>query len=148
MGTVQNLGFGNVSSRSNALAVGGAPCDCETTVSWADGQSGITHEAVHAHEHCYAATDKKDKVYTVNFTAPADSKNLVAVVKVSEAKVHEPPPVPQATTADVKKRQRLMTLRNPSPPRSRQERRMAEQKSPRGKSPPKGRTLNLGSLSG
>jgi hypothetical protein len=148
--TVQGLGFGNVSTAvsGKATAVGGKPCDASTTVSWSDAVSGVSHEAVVTHEHCYAASDDKDKVYTVNFTAPADSKNLQAIIKVAEVEVHKPPPVPQATTAEVKKLQRLMTLRNPSPPRSRQEKRAAEQKSPRGKSPPKGRTLNLGSVAG
>lgn len=48
---------------------------------------------------------------------------------------------------DEKKKAFDLTLRNPSPPRSRNERRGAGQyASPRGKSPPKHRTLNLGTV--
>jgi len=147
--SVQNMGFGNDVSvvGSKALALGGTACDAVTTVCWQDGASGGSFEAIHTEKHCFAASDKKEKVFTVNFTAPASSKAVVATVKIDDAQVYEAPSVPmQNTTPEVKKLQRLMTLRNPSPPRSRQERRGAEKKSPRGKSPPKNRTLNLGSL--
>jgi len=149
--TVHNMGFGNdvaMSAGSKVAALGGTACDAVTTVAWQDTTSGGSFEAIHTEQHCYAAQDKKDKVFTVNFTAPADSKAVVATVKIEDAQLYVAPAVPQQnTTPEVKKLQRLMTLRNPSPPRSRQERRGAERKSPRGKSPPKNRTINLGSLS-
>jgi len=150
--TVQNMGFGDdvgAHTGSKAMALGGSSCDAVTTVSWQDATAGGQFEAIHTEQHCFAASDKKEKVFTVNFSAPADSKQIVAVVKIedSQAGVFMAPSVPQASTPEVKKLQRLMTLRNPSPPRSRQDKRAAERKSPRGKSPPKTRTLNLGSLS-
>jgi len=149
--SVQNMGFGNDvqgAGGSQAQALGGTACTAVTTVEWRSDAGERSEAIINATEqHCFAASDKKMKVYTVNFTAPADSKQVVAVVKVQDAQVFEAPSVPQAnTTPEVKKLQRLMTLRNPSPPRSRQEKRGAEKKSPRGKSPPKNRTLNLGSL--
>jgi hypothetical protein len=147
--SVHGMGFGNdtnVASSGKALALGGSACDAVTTVSWQDSESGGAFEAIHTEQHCYSASDKKEKVYTVNFTAPAESKQIVAVVKIEDSKVYEAPPVPERSTPEVKKLQRLMTLRNPSPPRSRQDKRAAERKSPRGKSPPKTRQLHLGSL--
>jgi hypothetical protein len=139
--TVQNMGFG---SGSRALAVGAKPVGCETVVTWT-GSNGNKDSNTVTQEHCFAASDHKEVVFTVNFAAPAGTTNIQAVVNVqnSTVEVHVPPPVPQQQTAEVKKLQRLMTLRNPSPPRSRSERRGAADRSPRGKSPPKGRTLKL-----
>merc|ERR1711998_237408 len=116
--TVQNLGFGNDAHRlqGQAQALGGGPCEAVTTVSWQDAEAGGQFEAIHTEQHCFAASDKKEKVFTVNFSAPADSKQIVAVVKVEDSQVYVAPPVPQASTPEVKKLQRLMTLRNPSPP--------------------------------
>jgi len=141
--TVQNLGFG---SATGAAAVGGKPAPCKGQVSWVvGGEKGSTEVTT---DHCYAATDNKEKMFTVNFSVPMGSEEVKAVVNVEDIKVEAPPSVPVAsTTNEVKKLQRLMTLRNPSPPRSRQERRTAQNKSPRGKSPPKMRTLNLGTVS-
>lgn len=147
--SVHGMGFGNDVGNmayGKAMALGGSACDAVTTVSWEDEKSGGKFEAIHTEAHAFSATDKKEKVYTVNFTAPHDSKAIVAVVKIEESKVFEAPSVPERSTPEVKKLQRLMTLRNPSPPRSRQDKRAAEKKSPRGKSPPKQRSLNLGSL--
>merc|ERR1712046_180020 len=98
--TVQNLGFGADVKR--AVTAGGKEHPCETVVSWTaeDGPGS----AVHTDAHCYAASDQSEVVFTVNFTAPADTKNIRAIVDVQEVtEVVVPPPVPQATTAEVKK---------------------------------------------
>merc|ERR1712146_541763 len=100
--TKNNLGFG--SDDKVGGVVGGTPVKATTTVSWQDADTSKSEEVVITDEHCFANSDNKQKLFTVNFATPANSTNV------------------QATTNEVKKLQRLMTLRNPSPPRSRQER--------------------------
>lgn len=144
--TKNNLGFG--SDDKVGGVVGGTPVKATTTVSWQDADTSKSEEVVITDEHCFANSDNKQKLFTVNFATPANSTNVQATVKMEEVVVAEPAPAlpVKDTTNEVKKLQRLMTLRNPSPPRSRQERKSKQPTSPRGKSPPKHRMLNLGSL--
>lgn len=145
--TKNNMGFGNDDKAGGV--VGGAPVKATTTVSWRDGDTSTSSEVIITEDHCFAASDLKQQLFTVNFSAPANSTDVQAIVKLENAdvKVEASPAFPvKDTTNEVKKLQRLMTLRNPSPPRSRQEKKAQQQKSPRGKSPPKHRMLNLGSL--
>jgi len=144
MTSAQGMGFGE---QKAAQALGGAGQPCETMLDWIDTHGHAQTRA--STDNCYAASDGQNMTYTVNFETPADVDELVAVVKILKKSVVAAPPVPVKDPKDeVKKLQRLMVLRNPSPPRSRTRGAGDHSASPRGKSPPKRRGASAaGSMS-
>merc|ERR1712166_206839 len=114
--TAQGLGFGEQKMAQALGGSGGIPCHIAT--NWTDCDGG--NAGTEIDEHCSGANDGKNTIYSVNFECPSNME-------------------------EVKKLQRLMVLRNPSPPRSRSRGAGDHSASPRGKSPPKKR--GTGSIS-
>jgi hypothetical protein len=142
MTSAQGIGFG---AHKQAQALGGAGLPCNIETEWTDQNGASKRNAIDV--ACHAASDGKAKTYTVNFEAPVFTEDLVAHVRIQRQEIVTAPPVPVKDPKDeVKKLQRLMVLRNPSPPRSRQRGAGDHSASPRGKSPPKRRTP-IGSVS-
>jgi len=140
--SAQGLGFGEQKMAQALGGAGGVPCHIAT--NWTD--SGGANAGAEVDEHCSAANDGKNTTYTVNFECPSDQESVMAVIKIQKQQVVAAPPVPiKDPKEEVKKLQRLMVLRNPSPPRSRQRGAGDHSASPRGKSPPKKR--GTGSIS-
>merc|ERR1711998_618666 len=136
MTSAQGLGFGEQKMAQALGGAGGIPCHIST--NWTD-QNGKNCGG-EANESCTAANDGKNTVYTVNFETPSNMEQVMAVIKIQKKELLAAPPVPlKDPKEEVKKLQRLMVLRNPSPPRSRQRGAGDHSASPRGKSPPKKR---------
>lgn len=133
--SAQGLGFGE---QKQAQALGGSGIDCNISTEWTDEHGASKHAKDDT--QCYGASDGKRMTYTVNFETPTFTEDLVAVVRIAKKEVSVAPPVPiKDPKEEVKKLQRLMVLRNPSPPRSRTRGAGDHSASPRGKSPPKRR---------
>lgn len=143
MTSAQGLGFGE---QKAAQALGGSGVPCHIKTEWTADTGASHHEK---EDQCFVASDGKNMTYTVNFETPSDVNDLVAVIRVNKKEVVAAPPVPVKDPKDeVKKLQRLMVLRNPSPPRSRTRGAGDHSASPRGKSPPKRRGASAaGSMS-
>merc|ERR1712195_159662 len=135
--------FRNQQKMAQALGgSGGIPCHIAT--NWTDCDGG--NAGTEIDEHCSGANDGKNTIYSVNFECPSNMDEVMAVIKIHEQQVTAAPPVPiKDPKEEVKKLQRLMVLRNPSPPRSRSRGAGDHSASPRGKSPPKKR--GTGSIS-
>eukprot|EP00658_Telonema_sp_P-2_P000134 TRINITY_DN10043_c0_g1_i3.p1 TRINITY_DN10043_c0_g1~~TRINITY_DN10043_c0_g1_i3.p1 ORF type:complete len:187 (+),score=57.26 TRINITY_DN10043_c0_g1_i3:115-675(+) len=146
MTSAQGMGF---QAQKEAQALGGSDVPCDIKTEWKDsfGRPAMREEKLG--KSCFGASDGQNTTYTVNFSTPSNVAELVAVVKIHKKEVIAAPPVPIKDPKDeVKKLQRLMVLRNPSPPRSRQRGAGDHSASPRGKSPPKRRgTSAAGSMS-
>jgi hypothetical protein len=145
MTSAQGMGFGE---QKAAQALGGAGIPCSISTEWTDS-NGASRKAEAIDHSCFGASDGYKRTYTVNFDTPKDAEDLVAVVRIQKKEVATAPPVPVRDPKDeVKKLQRLMVLRNPSPPRSRSRGAGDNSASPRGKSPPKRRGASAaGSMS-
>lgn len=140
--SAQGLGFGEQKMAQALGGAGGIPCHIATNWTDSDGKNA----GAEVNETCTGANDGKNTTFTVNFEAPSDMEEVMAVIKIRKQQVTAAPPVPiKDPKEEVKKLQRLMVLRNPSPPRSRQRHGGDHSASPRGKSPPKKR--GTGSIS-
>jgi len=140
--TAQGLGFGEQKMAQALGGSGGIPCHIAT--NWTDCDGG--NAGTEIDEHCSGANDGKNTIYSVNFECPSNMDEVMAVIKIHKQQVTAAPPVPiKDPKEEVKKLQRLMVLRNPSPPRSRSRGAGDHSASPRGKSPPKKR--GTGSIS-
>lgn len=140
--SAQGLGFGEQKMAQALGGAGGIPCHIAT--NWTDCDGG--NAGTEIDEHCSGANDGKNTTYTVNFECPSNMDEVMAVIKIHKQQVTAAPPVPiKDPKEEVKKLQRLMVLRNPSPPRSRSRGAGDHSASPRGKSPPKKR--GTGSIS-
>merc|ERR1711998_416228 len=134
--SAQGLGFGEQKQAQALGGAGGIPCHIST--NWTD-QNGKNCGGEND-ESCTAANDGDNTIYTVNFMTPSNMEEVMAVIKIKKKELLAAPPVPiKDPKEEVKKLQRLMVLRNPSPPRSRQRGAGDHSASPRGKSPPKKR---------
>eukprot|EP00656_Telonema_subtile_P057932 TRINITY_DN965_c0_g1_i2.p1 TRINITY_DN965_c0_g1~~TRINITY_DN965_c0_g1_i2.p1 ORF type:complete len:854 (-),score=304.47 TRINITY_DN965_c0_g1_i2:253-2814(-) len=143
MTSAQGLGFGETKA---AQALGGTGVPCSIKTEWTTG-TGAAHKELQ--DNCFVASDGKANTYTVNFETPTNVNELTAVIKINNKEVVVAPACPVKDPKDeVKKLQRLMVLRNPSPPRSRSRGAGDHSASPRGKSPPKKRGASVaGSMS-
>jgi len=140
--SAQGLGFGEQKMAQALGGTGGIPCHIATNWTDFEGKNAGTE----IDEHCTGANDGQKTTFTVNFECPSNMEEVMAVVKIQKQQVVAAPPVPiKDPKEEVKKLQRLMVLRNPSPPRSKSRGAGDHSASPRGKSPPKKR--GTGSIS-